>query len=222
MIRSRARYLAYALVVLAVMAIANPAVAADETTAEGGNKSLMWPTTGRVTQQYGCTGFFMEPRYGSCRHFHGGIDVASSRGTPIRAAADGVVTHVGWDQWGMRNWMVMLRHGGGLATWYAHMRGKHIPGLRKGVRVRQGEVIGYMDRTGRATGVHLHWAVLKNGSYANPRNYVDGQPQRPRKNGSGTGTVGCDESPTTGPSGGATAVVLERDSFSGGRDSCVA
>jgi len=116
----------------------------------------------------------------------------------------------------------MLNHGGGMTTWYAHMRGKHISGLRKGVRVRQGEVVGYMDRTGMATGVHLHWAVLKNGRYVNPRAYVDGLPQRPPKKGTGTGAVGCDESPTTGLSGGATAVVLERDSVSGGRDSCFA
>ena len=88
--------------------------------------------------------------------------------------------------------------------------------------MRQGEVIGYMDRTGMATGVHLHWSVLKNGRYVNPRNYVDGQPQRPGKNGGGSGATGCDEHPTTGLSAAATAVVLERDSTSGGRDSCLA
>ena len=123
--RSRNRYLAYALVVLAVMAIANPVVAAD------GSKPMKWPTGGRITQPYGCTGFSWEPRYGSCRHFHGGIDVAASRGTPIRAAGDGVVTHVGWDPWGTRNWMVMVKHGGGLVTWYGHMRGRHIAGIRE-------------------------------------------------------------------------------------------
>jgi len=207
--------LAYALAILAVLAIANPAVSAD------GSKPLVWPTSGRITQTYGCTGYPAEPRYGSCRHFHGGIDVASSRGTPIRAAAAGVITHVGWDQWGLRNWMVMIKHGGGITTWYAHMRAKHIPGIRRGVRVRQGQLIGYMDKTGMATGVHLHWAVLKNGRYVNPRNYVAGQPQRPRK-GAGTGAVGCDDIPTVGFSASATAVVLETDSSSGGRDSCVA
>lgn len=201
---------------VAVLAIGNPAVAAD------GSEPLVWPTSGRITQTYGCTGFAAEPRYGSCRHFHGGIDIASSRGTAIRASADGVITHAGWDPWGLRNWMVMIRHGDGIVTWYAHMRGKHIPGIRKGIRVRQGEVIGYMDKTGNATGVHLHWAVLKNGRYLNPRAYAEGQPQRPRRNGTGSGAVGCDDVSAAGLAGGATAVVRQTDAMSGGRDSCVA
>lgn len=216
MIRSRTRFLAYALAVVAAVAVASPVVAED-----GGSSEFIWPTSGRITQPFGCTGFYYEPRQGSCAHFHGGIDVASSRGTPIRAAAAGVITHVGWDQWGLRNWMVMIKHGGGFTTWYAHMRGKQIPGIRKGVRVRQGQLIGYMDRTGMATGVHLHWAVLKSGRYVNPRNYVQGQPQRVRR-GAGSGAVGCDVIPTVGFSAGATAVVLETDSTSGGRDSCAA
>ena len=54
-------------------------------------------------------------------------------GTPIHAAADGVITHVGWDQWGTRNWMVMINHGDGLTTWYAHLRGRDIAGINVGV-----------------------------------------------------------------------------------------
>lgn len=214
--RSRNGYLAYALVLLAVLAIANPAIAAD------GSKPLKWPTTGRVTQPYGCTGFSWEPRYGSCRHFHGGVDIANSRGTPVRAAAAGIITHVGRDPWGTGAWLVMLKHGNGLTTWYAHMRPKHLPRIRKGVRVSQGDLVGYMDRTGMATGVHLHWAVLKNGRYVNPRHYIDGQPQRPRRSGSGAGGLACADLSASVLSGGATAVALEADSFSGGRDSCFA
>ena len=168
MIRSRSKFLAYALVALAAVAIANPVVA-DE-----GSDTFIWPTSGRITQPYGCTGFWMEPRHGSCAHFHGGIDIANPRGTPIRAAADGVISHVGWDKWGTRNWMVIINHGGGLTTWYAHMRGKQLTGIQEGVRVRQGEVVGHMDTTGMSTGVHLHWAVLQNGEYVNPRNFVEG------------------------------------------------
>jgi murein DD-endopeptidase MepM/ murein hydrolase activator NlpD len=207
--------MAYALAVLGAVAIANPVVAEDGSSGE-----FIWPTTGRVTQPFGCTGFYYEPRQGSCAHFHGGIDIADSRGTPIRASADGVITHVGWDQWGTRNWMVIINHGGGLTTWYAHMRGKKMTDIQKGVRVQQGDVVGYMDTTGMSTGVHLHWAVLKDGSYANPRDYVDGLPSGPRKNGQ-PGAAAC-EVWIANVASGATAVVLEGDDGGGGMDAICA
>lgn len=212
MIRSRNKFLAYVLVALATLAIANPVVAED------GSNTFVWPTSGRVTQPFGCTGFWAEPRQGSCAHFHGGIDIADSRGTPIRAAADGVVTHVGWDPWGTRNWMVIINHGGGLTTWYAHLRGKDLTGIQEGVRVRQGEVIGHMDETGNATGVHLHWSILKDGSYVNPRDYVEGLPFRPRKNGTPTSAASCGDVWIASLPGSATAVVLVGDDGSGGAD----
>ena len=56
--------------------------------------------------------------------------------------------------------MVIINHGGGVSTWYAHLVGKQIAGLHKGTRVRQGQLIGYMGTTGNATGVHLHFAVI--------------------------------------------------------------
>ncbi len=214
MIRSRTTVLSFALVLAAGLALTGPAVAGDAT------KPMVWPTTGRITQPYGCTGFSWEPRYGSCRHFHGGIDIANNRGTPIRAAAGGTITYVGWDQWGTRNWMVIINHAGSLTTWYGHMRNKQLDGIRKGVRVRQGEVIGYMSDTGLATGVHLHWSVLKNGAYVNPRNYVAGLPFRPRKRGSPTSAASCDDvwiASAPAP-GAATAVVLEGEDGSGGQD----
>jgi murein DD-endopeptidase MepM/ murein hydrolase activator NlpD len=200
-----------AFVLLATMSVSGPAVAAN-------GRPFIWPTTGRITQPYGCTGFSAEPRLGSCRHFHGGIDIANNRGTPIRAAAAGVVTHVGWDIWGTHAWMVMINHGGGVQTWYAHMRGKQIPGLHRGTRVRQGQVIGYMDSTGQSTGVHLHWAVVKNGHYVNPKNYVDDQPFRPRSNGSPTSAAACDDVWIASVDGAVTAAVTEGEDGAGGSD----
>lgn len=216
MIRSRNKFLAYALVVLATVAIANPVVA------EEGGDTFIWPAAGRITQPYGCTGFRAEPRLGSCAHFHGGVDIANSRGTPIRAAADGVITHVGWDPWGTRNWMVMINHGGGLTTWYAHLRGKELTGIQRGVRVRQGEVIGHMDQTGLATGVHLHWAVLKNEAYVHPRNYVEGLPFWARKHGSPTSAASCGDVWIASVSEEATAFLLLGDEGSGGQDTTCA
>ena len=216
MIRSRTKLMAYALAVLASVAVANPVIAED------GSSEFTWPTTGRVTQTFGCTGFRYEPRQGSCAHFHGGIDIADSRGTPIRASADGVITHVGWDQWGTRNWMVIINHSGGLTTWYAHLRGKELTDIQEGVRVRKGEVVGYMDQTGLATGVHLHFSILKNGSYVNPRDYVDGLPFKPRKSGTPTSAASCGDVWIASVSGGAAAAVLVGDDGGGGADATCA
>jgi murein DD-endopeptidase MepM/ murein hydrolase activator NlpD len=61
------------------------------------NGRLRWPLIGRVTQEYGCTGFPMEPAYGNCAHFHRGIDIVRHYGAPIVAAGDGIVLFVGYD-----------------------------------------------------------------------------------------------------------------------------
>jgi murein DD-endopeptidase MepM/ murein hydrolase activator NlpD len=196
-------------VIVAALAPAAPVGATDPLT------RFIWPTGGRITQGFGCTGFFAEPRYGSCRHFHGGIDIANSRGTPIRAAADGIITHVGWDQWGTHNWMVIINHGGGLTTWYAHMRGRQMPGIRRGVRVSQGEIIGYMDSTGQATGVHLHWSILRNGRYVDPRNFVSGLPVRHRST-QGSSASSCTDVIVALKPDAATAAVLDGDGGSNG------
>ena len=214
MIRSRTGVISIGLTLLITLALAAPAVAQDATAA----KPFIWPTTGRITQPFGCTGFWAEPSYGSCRHFHGGIDIANSEGTPILAAADGVISHVGWYPWGTHNWMVMINHGDGLTTWYAHLRGRQIDDIRVGVHVFQGQVIGYMSNTGMATGVHLHWAVLKYGRYVNPRHYVDGKPYRSSGN-AGRGTTSCRDIVIAAGPGAVTAAVLP--GADGGGDSKV-
>ncbi len=142
--------------------------------------SFIWPTTGRVTQRYGCTGFWAEPRRGRCAHFHNGMDIADALGTRIFAAADGVVELVGWDPWIKKDpaWMVIIDHGNGLKTMYAHMRARPIKGVTKGAHVTQGQLIGRMDMTGHATGPHLHFAVIQNGEFVNPRRFVSGLPVR--------------------------------------------
>jgi murein DD-endopeptidase MepM/ murein hydrolase activator NlpD len=214
----RSRISVFVLSLTLVASLAGSAQVAAAT----GSKPFIWPTRGKVTQPYGCTGYIAEPRYGSCQHFHGGIDIAYERGTAIRATAAGIVSHVGWDPWGTRAWMVIINHGGGMTSWYAHLRGKRIAGLRKGTRVRQGEVIGYMGDTGMATGVHLHWAVLKSGRYVNPKNYVEGLPYRPRgDNGEPTSAASCDGIWIASVAAGlAVGAVGEGDNASGSDTSC--
>jgi len=97
---------------------------------------------------------------------HTGIDFAAARGTPIRAAGSGIVTHAGWR--GGYGRTVMIRHPNGYTTLYAHQT-RIARGIRKGVRVRQGQVIGYVGSTGRATGPHLHFEVRRNNKPINPR-----------------------------------------------------
>jgi murein DD-endopeptidase MepM/ murein hydrolase activator NlpD len=86
---------------------------------------------------------------------HKGIDFAAATGTPIRASGDGVVESVGMQNNGYGN-MVVLKHWANYSTAYAHMSG-FASGLRKGMKVSQGDVIGYVGTTGWSTGAHLHY-----------------------------------------------------------------
>lgn len=168
--------IALSLALFAVLPTAATAIAVD-----GSGVSWIWPTSGKVTQEYGCTGFWAEPRRGDCPHFHTAMDIASDRGTPIRAVADGTIELVNWDPWVRPDpdWMVIIDHGNGLRTMYAHMRAKPVDGITKGARVFQGQLIGLMDMTGRATGPHVHFAVYLNGEPVDPRTYVSGDPALP-------------------------------------------
>ena len=125
---------------------------------------------------YGCTGFRLEPPYGNCRHFHKGIDIANSYGTKIRAASSGVVTYVGYNPYDpscCRAWIVTIKHDNGLVGWYAHMKPVRVyQAPAKGNRVKAGQLIGYMSSTGMATGVHLHFGLMKGSTPVNPKNYI--------------------------------------------------
>lgn len=87
---------------------------------------------------------------------HNGVDFAAPTGTPVKAASDGVVDFVG-TQNGYGN-IVILRHRDGYATAYAHLNGFY-RGLRKGAKVRQGDLVGYVGSSGWATGPHLHYEI---------------------------------------------------------------
>jgi murein DD-endopeptidase MepM/ murein hydrolase activator NlpD len=136
--------------------------------------SLQWPMGGRVSQEYGCTGWFSEPRVGSCAHFHQGIDLVAPCLTPVHAAGSGVIVFVGYNPYDPppRAWLVIIAHSTHLVTWYAHMTGKAISGIYVGAQVSAGQVIGTENTTGHSTGCHLHWAVLVDGAFKNPRLFV--------------------------------------------------
>ncbi len=99
--------------------------------------------------------------------FHGGIDQRAANGTPIRAAAAGVVKIV--QPFNVLGGTVALDHGQGLETMYLHMSKLNVA---VGDHVKKGDVIGYVGSTGRANGPHLHWVVYVNGVPQNPQQWV--------------------------------------------------
>lgn len=96
---------------------------------------------------------------------HQGIDYAAPLGTPIKSVGDGVVSAMGYDRAAGR--FVKIRHKNGYETIYNHMS-KFARKLRKGLKVKQGQVIGYVGKTGYATGPHLDFRVKRYGKYLNP------------------------------------------------------
>ncbi len=97
---------------------------------------------------------------------HRGIDYAAPTGTPVRSVGDGVVLFAGWR--GSYGHLVEVAHVGGMITRYAHLRG-YARGTRPGARVRVGQTIGFVGSTGLSTGPHLHFEMLVNGRYTDPR-----------------------------------------------------
>jgi len=95
---------------------------------------------------------------------HKGTDFAAPMGTPIMASGDGIVKKVGWCGGGGN--CVKIRHNSTYQTVYAHMS-KFARGIKNGVRVKQGQTIGYVGSTGKSTGPHLHYEVIVNGKKVN-------------------------------------------------------
>ena len=120
---------------------------------------LLMPVVGRVTSTFGAR---RHPILGYTR-MHAGVDFAAPTGTPIYAVGDAVVSYSGW-RGGNGNY-VRLEHGGGFGTGYSHMSRIAVT---SGMRVRAGQVIGYVGSTGLSTGPHLHYELYRNGQKVNP------------------------------------------------------
>lgn len=123
----------------------------------GNVPSLIWPLRGRINSYYGS-------RWGS---FHTGIDIAGDTGDPYVAAAAGTVVAAGWD--GGYGRMILIDHGNGVMTRYAHSS-KLLVSV--GQQVSKGQTIGLVGSTGNTTGPHLHFEVISNGTALNPLNYL--------------------------------------------------
>ncbi|WP_151733127.1 M23 family metallopeptidase ['Paenibacillus yunnanensis' Narsing Rao et al. 2020] len=125
---------------------------------------VLWPTSSKViTSSFG---YRSDPFEGTSA-YHSGIDIAGSIGDPIYAAMDGTVTAS--DQMGARGKYIILKHSNGLETWYMHLNGMSVSA---GDKVVKGQKIATLGNTGRSTGPHLHFQVVKQNKPVNPLNYV--------------------------------------------------
>lgn len=130
---------------------------------ESANRLLMkTPIEGaRITSRFGQR---RHPILGYTKN-HKGVDFGARHGTPIMAAGDGVIQRA--DRFGSFGNYVRIKHAHGYETAYAHLQG-FAPGIKAGEKVLQGDIIGYVGTTGRSTGPHLHYEVLKDGKVQNP------------------------------------------------------
>ncbi len=140
--------------------------------------AFQWPIKSgasyRVTSQYG---WRKDPFGKPTTEFHRGIDIACSRGTPILAVKDGIVTQASDKNNGYGN-CVIIYHGNGISSLYAHCdngnSSRPTYHVKVGDSVKAGQVIAYVGTTGRSTGYHLHFGVIDTNTYTpNGRNYVN-------------------------------------------------
>jgi murein DD-endopeptidase MepM/ murein hydrolase activator NlpD len=133
------------------------AAQAHSTVRHVSGAGFIWPVNAPITSPFGW-------RWG---RMHEGLDLGAAYGTPIAAAASGVVIYAGWEE-GYGN-LVVIDHGGGLSTAYGH---QSQIAVSVGQSVAQGQTIGYVGATGHATGPHLHFEVRVNGAPVDPLGYL--------------------------------------------------
>ena len=123
--------------------------------------TMIWPIDRPISSGFGNRVIFGRTE------FHSGIDIPAPRGTPIAAADAGTVVFAA--SRGSFGLLLILSHGDGLYTYYAHLQSFSVS---VGQEVRQGQTIGLVGMTGRTTGAHLHFEVVQNGRQQNPLNFL--------------------------------------------------
>jgi murein DD-endopeptidase MepM/ murein hydrolase activator NlpD len=143
-------------------------------TWRGSMRPSMWPVDGRLIGSFGDRS---DPFSGG-QAFHSGVDISGEYGTPVRATADGVVAEAEYS--GGYGRTVVISHGGGIQTLYAHLSRIDVIA---GQEIRRGEIVGAVGRSGRTTGAHLHYEVRVGGNPINPYSFLARSPyaQRPVK-----------------------------------------
>lgn len=123
----------------------------------------LWPVSGPLMSYFGRRG---DPFSGEDA-FHAGVDISVPSGTTVRASADGIVVHAEWNSGYGK--LVVVDHGNGLQTYYAHLSRFEVV---NGQEIRRGDLVGESGATGRATAPHLHYEVRVNGTPVNPYPYL--------------------------------------------------
>ncbi|MES3100764.1 M23 family metallopeptidase [Sphingomonas faeni] len=137
------------------------AARARTTDAQGWRQSFAWPATGRISGLFGSQRVYK----GEPGSYHSGTDIAVPTGTIVTAPADGVVILAADHSFTLEGNLLMLDHGMGLNSAFLHLSRIDV---RQGDHVRQGQPIGAVGMTGRATGPHLHWALRWNAAKLDP------------------------------------------------------
>lgn len=132
------------------------------SASDGWRQTFVWPLTGRISGLFGAQRIYR----GTPGAYHGGVDVAARTGTPFRAPADGVVVLAAADPFTLEGHLLIVDHGMGLNSAFLHCS---TLAVAVGDRVRQGQVLGTVGATGRATGPHLHWAMKWNDARIDPK-----------------------------------------------------
>lgn len=131
-----------------------------EITNINGIKIATLPVSGTISSRYGVSSSIRSSR-------HTGLDIAASKGTQIKVVADGTVISAEYS--GSYGYLVKVDHGNGVETWYAHTSKMYV---KKGEKVKAGDVIALVGSTGNSTGPHLHFEIRINGEHVNPQNYL--------------------------------------------------
>jgi murein DD-endopeptidase MepM/ murein hydrolase activator NlpD len=124
------------------------------------------PVPGLVTSPFGTR---VNPISGRVE-LHRGMDLSVPAGTPVLATADGIVSFSGWNGGGGN--VVVLEHGHGFSTYYAHNQSNAV---QVGQWVKRGGIVAYAGSTGHATGNHVHYEIWQSGRVINPRNFIQGR-----------------------------------------------
>ncbi len=132
-----------------------------ETDSTGWRQDFIWPVTGRISGRFGSQRVYR----GEPGSYHSGIDVAQPTGTPYVAPADGVVVLAAEAPFTLEGYLLIIDHGMGLNSAFLHSSELLV---REGDAVKQGQVIGRIGATGRATGPHMHWGLMWRGLRLDP------------------------------------------------------
>lgn len=139
------------------------AARAHRSDSAGWSQRFIWPSPGRISGLFGSQRIY---RGGIPAAYHSGTDIAPGAGAVVVAPADGIVTLAPPPAFSLEGNLVIIDHGMGLTSAFLHLAGASV---RPGQQVRQGEPIGTVGATGRATGPHLHWSLVWNVARIDPQ-----------------------------------------------------